>query len=196
MKKRSAKIQRITAETQISLSLTLDGSGKAHVSTGIPFFDHMLTLLAKHSLCDLTVKAKGDIDVDAHHTVEDVGICLGSAIKEALGDKAGLQRFAGASVPMDETLANVALDISGRPSLVYNAQYTTDKIGDFDVQLVHEFFQAVVNAAGITMHVNVPYGTNSHHIAEAIFKAAAQALGKATKIIDTSGQIPSTKGTL
>ncbi|MFA5865289.1 MAG: imidazoleglycerol-phosphate dehydratase HisB [Phycisphaerae bacterium] len=193
---RTATIKRRTKETEIEISVQLDGTGKSEISTGVGFFDHMLTHLAKHSRWDLTVKAKGDLHVDAHHTVEDVGICLGTAIKDALGDKAGLQRFAGTSVPMDETLANVALDISGRPSLVYNVQYTTDKIGDFDIQLVHEFFQAVVNTAGITMHVNVPYGTNSHHIAEAIFKATAQALGTATKIIDTSGQIPSTKGTL
>jgi imidazoleglycerol-phosphate dehydratase len=193
---RTATIKRRTKETEIEISIQLDGAGKSEISTGVGFFDHMLTHLAKHSRWDLTVKAKGDLYVDAHHTVEDVGICLGTAIKDALGDKAGLQRFAGASVPMDETLAYVALDISGRPSLVYNADYTTDKIGEFDVQLIHEFFQAVINTAGITMHVNVPYGTNSHHIAEAIFKAAAQALGNATKIIDTSGQIPSTKGSL
>lgn len=193
---RDAKIKRQTKETVIELVLKLDGRGKPDINTGVGFFDHMLTHLAKHSGWDLTVKAKGDLDVDFHHTVEDVGLCLGTALKEALGDKAGIQRFAGMSVPMDETLANVAVDISGRPWLVYHADYDTDKIGDFDVQLVQEFFRAVVNTAGITLHINIPYGTNSHHIAEAIFKAAAQALGAATRIIDRSGQIPSTKGSL
>ncbi len=193
---RQAKIKRHTRETNIDLALSLDGQGKSEVRTGIGFFDHMLTHLAKHSRWDLTLNAQGDLEVDDHHTVEDVGLCIGSALKEAMGDKAGLQRFASASVPMDETLANVSVDLSGRPAMVYNVSYTTDKIGGFDVQLVHEFFQAVVNTAAITLHINVPYGTNSHHIAEAIFKAAAQALGQATRIIDATGQIPSTKGTL
>jgi imidazoleglycerol-phosphate dehydratase len=193
---REKTIKRQTKETDIELTLRLDGTGVSQIRTGIGFFDHMLTHLGRHSGWDLVVQAKGDLEVDAHHTVEDVGLCLGTAIRDALGDKAGVRRFASASVPMDEALANVATDISGRPSLVYNAGYTTDKIGEFDVQLVHEFFQAIVNTAGITLHVNVPYGTNSHHIAEAIFKAAAQALGQATQIIDRTGRIPSTKGTL
>ncbi len=194
--KRDAKIKRQTKETVIELNLKLDGQGKQDISTGVGFFDHMLTHLAKHSGWDLTVKAKGDLAVDDHHTIEDVGLCLGMALKEALGDKAGIRRFSSVSVPMDETLASVAVDISGRPWLVYQVNYGTDKIGDFDVQLIQEFLRAVVNTAGITLHVNVPYGTNSHHIAEAIFKASAQALGLAARISDESGQIPSTKGTL
>lgn len=193
---REKTIHRQTKETTIELTLSLDGDGRSTIATGIGFFDHMLTHLARHSRWNLSVRAQGDLEVDAHHTVEDVGLCLGAALKEALGDKAGVQRFASASVPMDETLANVAVDISGRPALVYRAQYATDKIGEFDVQLVHEFFQAVVNTAGLTLHINVPYGNNSHHIAEAIFKAVAQALGQATRIVDRSGQIPSTKGSL
>jgi len=193
---REATIKRSTKETKIEITLRLDGEGKSEIRTGVGFFDHMLTHLAKHSKWNLNVTAQGDLEVDDHHTVEDVGICIGSALRDALGDKAGIQRFAGASVPMDETLANAAVDISGRPALVYNANYTTDKIGGFDVQLVHEFFQALVNTAGITLHINVPYGTNSHHIAEAVFKATAQALGQATRIVDATGRIPSTKGTL
>ncbi len=193
---RTAQRERTTRETAVTVAIDLDGTGESRIDTGIGFFDHMLTHLAKHSRWDLVVKAKGDLEVDDHHTVEDVGLCLGGALKEALGDKAGLQRFASASVPMDESLAGAAVDLSGRPWLVYHAAYTTDKIGDFDVQLVHEFFRALVNTSGITLHINVPYGTNSHHIAEAIFKACAQALGQATRIIDASGPVPSTKGTL
>jgi imidazoleglycerol-phosphate dehydratase len=193
---REATIKRHTRETRIDLTLNLDGQGKSDIKTGIGFFDHMLTHLSKHSKWNLSVAAQGDLEVDDHHTVEDVGICIGMALCNALGDKAGIQRFANASVPMDETLANVAVDISGRPALAYHVEYTTDKIGDFDVQLVHEFFQAVVNTAGLTLHINVPYGTNSHHIAEAIFKASAQALGLASRIVDATGQIPSTKGSL
>jgi len=193
---REGKITRSTKETQIELTLNLDGRGKSSAFTGIGFFDHMLNHLARHSGWDLTVQAKGDLEVDAHHTVEDVGLCLGAAIKDALSDKAGVQRFAGTSVPMDETLANASVDISGRPMLVYNVNYPSGKIGDFDVELVREFFRAVVNTAGITLHVNVLYGANNHHIAEAIFKATAQALGQATRIIDPTGQIPSTKGSL
>jgi imidazoleglycerol-phosphate dehydratase len=193
---REAKISRNTKETQIEINLNLDGSGKSTINTGIGFFDHMLTHLSKHSGWDLQVKADGDLEVDQHHTIEDIGLSLGSAVNKALGDKAGIKRFASASVPMDETLASVSIDISGRPALVFNADLTTEKIGEFDVQLVQEFFQAFVNASAITLHINVPYGRNSHHIAEAIFKAAAQALGKATKIVDASGEIPSTKGTL
>ncbi len=196
MKNRQAKIKRHTKETEIELILQLDGSGESEISTGIGFFDHMLTHLSKHSRWNLIVRAKGDLHVDAHHTVEDVGLCIGAALKDSLGDKGGLQRFACGSVPMDETLANVAVDISGRPMLVYNVSYPTDKVGEFDVQLVEEFFRAVVNTAGLTLHINVPYGNNSHHIAEAIFKAAAQALGQATQIIDDVNHIPSTKGTL
>jgi imidazoleglycerol-phosphate dehydratase len=193
---RIAKIKRHTRETTIDMVLNLDGQGTSEIQTGVGFFDHMLTHLSKHSRWDLIIKATGDLHVDDHHTVEDVGLCIGSALKDALGNKAGLKRFANASVPMDETLADVAVDISGRPTLVFNVNFTTDKIGDFDVQLIQEFFHAVVNTAGLTLHINVPYGRNSHHIAEAIFKSAAQALGAATQIIDPAGEIPSTKGSL
>jgi imidazoleglycerol-phosphate dehydratase len=193
---REATIKRETKETKIEIVLNLDGRGRSTIETGVGFFDHMLTHLSKHSGWDLSVKAKGDLEVDQHHTVEDVGLAIGSVLKDALGNKAGLKRFASASVPMDETLANVAVDISGRPSLVFNVTFPTNKIGEFDDQLVQEFFQAMVNTAGLTLHINVPYGRNSHHIAEAIFKSAAQALGAATRVIDDSGEIPSTKGTL
>ncbi len=193
---REAKIKRHTKETEIELVLQLDGSGESTIDTGVGFFDHMLTHLSRHSGWNLVVKAKGDLEVDAHHTVEDVGLCIGAALKDSLGDKAGVRRFACASVPMDEAIANVSVDLSGRPMLVYNATYPTHKVGDFDIQLVEEFLRAVVNTAGITLHVNVPYGSNSHHIAEAIFKSAAQALGRATNLVDETGRIPSTKGTL
>jgi imidazoleglycerol-phosphate dehydratase len=193
---REATIKRETKETKIEIVLNLDGHGRSTIETGVGFFDHMLTHLSKHSGWDLTVKARGDLEVDQHHTVEDVGLAIGTALKTALGDKAGLKRFASASVPMDETLANVAVDISGRPAMVFNVSFPTSKIGEFDDQLVQEFFQAMVNTAGLTLHINLPYGRNSHHIAEAIFKSAAQALGQATRIVDASGEIPSTKGTL
>jgi len=194
---RSATISRATKETDIKVTLTLDGQGKAEIATGVGFFDHMLTHLAKHSGWDLDVRAKGDLQVDSHHTVEDIGICLGLALKQALGDKAGIQRFANADVPMDETLARAAVDISGRAHLVYDVTYPASKIGDFDVELVEEFMRAFVNNAGITLHISVPYGSNSHHVAEAAFKAVARAVGSASKL--SSGQqreIPSTKGKL
>ncbi len=193
---RTAKISRKTKETQIELTLNLDGKGDSDVATGIGFFDHMLTHLSKHSGWDLTVRATGDVEVDDHHTVEDVGICLGSALKDSLGDKAGIERFANASVPMDETLASASVDISGRPALVYDVNYPTHKVGEFDVELVEEFLRALVNNAGITLHVSVPYGGNSHHMAEAAFKAIARALGKASRRGGSGDQIPSTKGTL
>lgn len=193
---RSATIERATKETDIKLTVNLDGEGKFQIDTGIGFFDHMLTHLAKHSGWDLTVQAKGDLDVDFHHTVEDVGICLGQAVNQALAEKVGITRFAEADVPMDEALAKVAVDISGRAHLVYNASYPSSKIGQFDIELVEEFLRALVNNAVITLHVNVSYGSNSHHIAEAIFKATAQALGKATRRDPDQKQIPSTKGVL
>ncbi len=158
MKKRTSNIDRKTSETTIKLSLNLDGEGKRTISTGIGFFDHMLDLLAKHALFDLDIKASGDTDVDYHHTVEDVGICLGQAVKEALGDKAGIIRFANVSVPMQESLANVAIDISGRSALVFNAKLDTKKIGDFDTELIKEFLEAFSVNAGINLHVDVPYG--------------------------------------
>lgn len=194
MKKRTAKIARKTAETDIKLELNLDGSGSYDIDTGIGFLDHMLTHLSKHSKIDLKLNAKGDLNVDAHHTVEDVAICLGNALVEALGDKKGIARYGQSSVPMEDALANVSVDLSGRPFCVYNAEYRTDKVGDFDVECVEEMLRSFVNHGKFNLHVNVPYGTNSHHIAEAIFKALGQAIAAAVKII--GNEIPSTKGTL
>jgi len=194
---RKATTRRKTKETSVELSLDLDGSGKTDVRTGVGFLDHMLDQLGKHSLCDLTVRAEGDLEVDDHHTTEDVAICLGEAISEGLGDKAGISRYGSASVPMDEALANVSLDLSGRSAVVFNVKFTGDKIGTFDVQLVEEFFRRLAQAAGINLHVTVTSGTNDHHIAEAVFKAFAQGLRQA-KGIDPQrkGEIPSTKGKL
>ena len=196
MKNRTSNIDRKTNETNISLSLNLDGEGKRSVSTGIGFFDHMLDLLTKHALFDLEIKATGDTNVDFHHTVEDVGICVGLAVKEALGDKAGIVRFSNVSVPMQESLANVALDISGRSALVFNAKIDSKKIGDFDSELIKEFLEAFTVNAGLNLHVNVPYGENAHHIAEAIFKGIAKALDRATRIDERTNEVPSTKGVL
>ncbi len=194
MEQRTAKIQRKTKETDITVQLNLDGLGKYEIDSGIGFLDHMLTHLSKHSKIDLTVKAKGDLETDAHHTVEDIAICLGQALVEALGDKRGIARYGHSSVPMEETIANVSVDLSGRPSCVCNVDYRTDKIGDFDVQCLEEMLRSFSNTGKFNLHINVPYGTNSHHIAEAIFKGLGQALGAAVKIIGTD--IPSTKGTL
>jgi imidazoleglycerol-phosphate dehydratase len=194
MKQRTAKIQRKTKETDVTVKLNLDGIGKYEIDSGIGFLDHMLTHLSKHSKIDLTVKAKGDLETDAHHTVEDIAICLGQALVEALGDKKGITRYGHSSVPMEETIANVSVDLSGRPSCVYNVEYRTDKIGDFDVQCLEEMVRSFSNTGKFNLHINVPYGTNSHHIAEAIFKGLGQALGAAVKIVGTD--IPSTKGTL
>ena len=196
MKNRTSNIDRKTNETDISLSLNLDGEGKRSVSTGIGFFDHMLDLLAKHALFDLEIKATGDTNVDFHHTVEDVGICMGLAVKEALGEKAGIVRFSNVSVPMQESLANVALDISGRSALVFNAKLDSKKIGDFDSELIKEFLEAFTVNAGLNLHVDVPYGENAHHIAEAIFKGIAKALDRATRIDERTDEVPSTKGVL
>ena len=196
MKKRTSNINRKTSETTITLSLNLDGEGKRTISTGIGFFDHMLDLLAKHALFDLDIKASGDTNVDYHHTVEDVGICLGQAVKEALGDKAGIIRFANVSVPMQESLANVAIDISGRSALVFNAKLDTKKIGDFDTELIKEFLEAFSVNAGINLHVDVPYGENAHHISEAVFKGVAKALDRATRVDGRTDDVPSTKGVL
>jgi imidazoleglycerol-phosphate dehydratase len=194
MEQRTAKTQRKTKETDISLELNLDGVGKYEIDSGIGFLDHMLTHLSKHSKIDLTVKAKGDLETDAHHTVEDIGICLGQALVEALGGKKGIARYGHSSVPMEETIANVSVDLSGRPSCVYNVEYRTDKIGDFDVLCIEEMLRSFSNTGKFNLHINVPYGTNSHHIAEAIFKGLGQSLGAAVKIVGTD--IPSTKGTL
>ena len=197
MNHRRAEFDRKTKETQIKLTLDLDGSGKVAASTGVGFLDHMLDHLGKHSLSDLSVQASGDLHVDDHHTVEDVAICLGQALTQALGDKAGIARYGWASVPMDETLADVSLDLSGRPAVVFNARFNGDKIGTFDTQLIEEFIRRFANVAGANLHVNVPYGSNDHHIAEAIFKALAQAL-RIAKAVDPQrkGEIPSTKGSL
>ncbi len=194
MEPRTAELHRKTNETDIQCRLNLDAQGRYEIDTGVGFLDHMLTHLSKHSKIDLTVKARGDLHIDAHHTTEDIGICLGECLLKALGDKRGIVRYGHSSVPMEDSLANVSLDLSGRPACVYNAKYRSAKIGDFDVELIEEFLRALSNTGKFNLHVNVPYGTNSHHIAEAIFKALGQALGMAVKVIGT--EIPSTKGTL
>ncbi len=193
---RRATIKRKTAETDIELSLALNGRGESTISTGVGFLDHMLTLFAKHSLIDLTVKARGDLHIDQHHTVEDVGICLGQALDEALGDKAGICRYGDATLPMDETLVTVALDLSGRPFFVWKVQFPTEKIGNFDSQLVEEFWHAVSLRARMNFHVLLHHGHNSHHISEAIFKAAARALASAIQFDPRVKGVPSTKGKL
>jgi len=193
---RTAKIDRKTAETNIRLELDLDGAGKADVSTGVGFFDHMLTLFAKHSAMNLTVRAEGDLHVDQHHTVEDVGICLGQALKQAVGDKAGIRRYGHFTLPMEETLATVAVDLSGRYALVFRADIPAAKIGDFDSELVEDFWQSFAANALCNLHVLVHYGRNSHHIAEAIFKSAARALRMALEHDPRMTGVPSTKGTL
>lgn len=193
---RSANIERITKETQIKLSLEIDGKGEAQICTSVPFLDHMLDLFARHGLFNLKIEAHGDIDIDFHHTVEDIGIVLGTAFKEALSDKCGIRRYGQATVPMDETLASVVTDLSGRPYLVYNVRLPKVKIGDFDVELVREFFQGFVNHCGANLHVNVMYGENVHHILEACFKAAARALDMATQMDPRIEGVMSTKGKL
>jgi imidazoleglycerol-phosphate dehydratase len=193
---RTGSIQRKTAETDIELSVDLDGSGTSQIGTGVGFFDHMLTLLARHALIDLSVKAQGDLHVDQHHTVEDVGICFGQALKQALGDKAGIRRYGHFTLPMEETLATTAIDLSGRYYLVFNAEFPTAKIGEFDSELVEDFWQATAANCLCNLHVNVPYGRNSHHIAEAIFKATARALRMAVEKDPRNKGVPSTKGTL
>ncbi|MBW8041995.1 MAG: imidazoleglycerol-phosphate dehydratase HisB [Planctomycetes bacterium] len=194
MTDRTAKIHRKTKETDVTLDLNLDGLGKYEIDTGIGFLDHMLSHLSKHGKIDFNVKAKGDLNVDAHHTVEDVAICLGQALIEALGDKKGISRYGHSSVPMEETLADVSVDLSGRANCVYNVNYRTDKIGDFDVECLEELLRSFSNNGKFNLHINVPYGTNSHHIAEAIFKGLGQALAAAVKIVGTD--VPSTKGQL
>ena len=194
MDERIAQIHRQTKETDVTVELNLDGVGKYEIDTGIGFLDHMLTHLSKHSRIDLVVKAKGDLDVDAHHTVEDIAICLGECLCEALGDKKGIARYGHSSVPMEESLANVSVDLSGRASCVYKVEYQTEKIGDFDVECIEEMLKSFSSAGRFNLHVNVPYGTNSHHIAEAIFKGLGQSLGAAVKIVGKD--IPSTKGVL
>jgi imidazoleglycerol-phosphate dehydratase len=196
MPNRTAEISRETNETDIRLSLNLDGAGIAAIKTGVGFFDHMLDLLTRHSLIDLAVDATGDLHVDAHHTVEDIGIVLGQAIEKAVGDKRGIHRYGWAIVPMDESLAQVAIDLSGRPAFVYHVKYAGDSIGSFPVELVEEFFKSVAMAGKMNLHISVPYGTNNHHIAEAIFKATAKALRQAVEMDPRNPGLPSTKGTL
>jgi imidazoleglycerol-phosphate dehydratase len=193
---RTATIERVTKETRIKLSLTLDGSGDAKICTSVPFLDHMLNLFARHGLFDLEIEACGDIDIDFHHTVEDIGIVLGEAFKKSLGDKKGIRRYGQASIPMDETLASVAVDISGRPYLVYHVSLPKVKIGEFDVELAREFFQAFVNHSGLNLHINVMYGENVHHIIEASFKAFARAMDVATQKDPRVDGVMSTKGVL
>ena len=194
---RKGSVKRTTHETDVSVGLDLDGTGQAAVDTGIGFLDHMLDLVARHSRMDLTVKAKGDLHVDPHHTTEDVGIALGQAVKQALGDMKGISRYADLHMPMDEALTRVAIDISGRPFLVFRTAFTRDKVGTFDTELVAEWFQAFAMNAGITLHVETLYGSNDHHIAESCFKGLARALRAAVAIdARAKDEIPSTKGSL
>lgn len=193
---RIATIDRQTAETKISLTLSLDGSGQANIRTGVGFFDHMLTLFAKHGLFDLTVQADGDLHVDAHHTVEDVGICLGKALAQALGDKKGIVRYGSKTLPMEETLLTSALDLSGRMWFVYRVEFPTEKIGEFDTELVETFWQAVAANTLMNLHLVLHYGSSSHHISEAQFKATARALREAICVDPRQTGVPSSKGTL
>jgi imidazoleglycerol-phosphate dehydratase len=194
---RSAKVSRNTLETQISVELNLDGSGKARFDTGLPFLDHMLDQIARHGLLDIDILAKGDLHIDAHHTVEDIGITLGQAFNQAVNDKKGLRRYGYAYVPLDESLSRVVLDISGRPGLVFNCEFVRDSIGEFDVDLINEFFQGFVNHALVTLHIDNLAGNNAHHQAETIFKAFGRALRMALELDPRmSGVMPSTKGTL
>ncbi len=194
---RKAKIERKTKETDIKVEMNLDGTGRYSINTSIPFLDHMISLMCKHGLFDMKLKAKGDTDIDFHHTVEDTGIVLGKTLKQALADMKGISRYGQASVPMDEALAAVTLDISGRPYLVYKAEFPKkSKLKNFDPDLIEDFLQAFVSNAGITLHVGVPYGRNTHHIIEAIFKALGQALKQAVRIDPRVKGIPSTKGKL
>lgn len=193
---RTAEIRRETAETKIVLSLNLDGTGQSQLATGIGFFDHMLNLLARHSLIDLRVEAKGDLHVDAHHTVEDVGICLGQGLVKSLGDKAGIRRYGSATLPMDETLVTAAIDLSGRAFCVWQAELPPEMLGSFNAPLAEEFWRAVAGNAALNLHVLCHYGRNSHHIVEAIFKATARALRQAVEPDPRGSGVPSTKGVL
>lgn len=193
---RTATIDRKTAETQVRVELNLDGSGQSQIATGVGFFDHMLTLLAKHAAFDLNVQAMGDLHVDQHHTVEDVGIAFGQAIKQALGDKAGIRRYGHFTLPMEETLVTTALDLSGRYALVFQVSFPAAKIGDFDSELVEDFWQATAANALMNLHVLLHHGRNSHHISEAVFKATARALRMAVELDPRMTGVPSTKGTL
>jgi imidazoleglycerol-phosphate dehydratase len=193
---RAASVQRNTLETQIDVRLDLDGAGTSKLATGVGFFDHMLDQIARHGLIDLDIQAKGDLHIDAHHTVEDVGIAFGQALAKALGDKKGLTRYGHAYVPLDEALSRVVVDLSGRPGLVFNVEFTRATIGEFDADLVREFFQGLVNHAAITVHIDGLRGDNSHHQAETVFKAFGRALRMACAADPRAGGVPSTKGTL
>lgn len=195
-KARTAEISRNTVETQVEVRLGLDGEGKCDISTGIGFLDHMLTLLAKHGFLDLTVKAKGDLEVDSHHTVEDIGIVLGAALKEALGDKAGIHRYGNCFIPMDETLAQVCLDFSGRSFLAFGADIPKVQVGNYEAEMTEEFFRAVAMNCGLTLHIRVLYGSNVHHIIEAIFKAFARAVAEAVARDARVKGVMSSKGVL
>jgi imidazoleglycerol-phosphate dehydratase len=194
---RKASVKRKTKETDITVSVDLDGSGRGEIATGVGFLDHMLEQLARHGMLDLTIKAKGDLHIDQHHTTEDVGIVLGQAVKQALGERVGIARYADVNLPMDDALTRCAIDVSGRPYLVWKVKFTRPKIGDFDTELFREFFHALAQNAGITLHVETLYGKNNHHIAETCFKAVARALRAAVAIDPRQGtRVPSTKGSL
>ena len=194
---REGRVERATKETRIKVRVAVDGEGRATASTGVGFFDHMLDHLARHSLMDIEVEAEGDLEVDDHHTVEDVGIAIGQALRAAMGDRAGIRRYASLDLAMDETLTRAAVDVSGRPFLVFRTGFPTEKIGTFDTQLVREFFQAFAVNAGITLHIETLYGINSHHIAETCFKAVARVIGDALSVDPRQGgRVPSTKGVL
>lgn len=194
--KRISQVQRKTNETDIALSLNLDGNGKQNISTGIGFFDHMLSGFTRHGFFDLDLQVKGDLEVDCHHTIEDTGIVLGNAIRKALGDKKGIKRFGSMILPMDETLVLCAIDLSGRPYFAFDADFTTDRVGDMDTEMVHEFFYAISYAAGMNLHIKVLSGTNNHHIIEALFKAFGKALDDASSYDPRVTDILSTKGSL
>lgn len=194
--KRVAKVERNTLETQIKVELNLDGSGASSMQTGVPFLEHMLDQIARHGLIDMTIQAKGDLHIDAHHTVEDIGITLGQAVAQAVGDKKGIRRYGHAYVPLDEALSRVVIDFSGRPGLEYHADYPRSHIGDFDVDLLHEFFQGFCNHALVSLHIDCLRGNNAHHIAETIFKAFGRAVRMALEADPRMSGIPSTKGSL
>ncbi len=193
---RRSEITRQTSETNITLSLNVDGTGKYEISTPVPFLNHMLELTTRHGLFDLSIDASGDVEIDCHHTVEDIGICLGRAFREALGDKKGIRRYGNATVPMDEALAEVSVDIGGRPYLAFNVEIPQEKVGTFDVELAEEFFRALISNAAINVHIDLKRGTNAHHCLEAVFKAFGRAMDQATSIDERVKDIPSTKGRL
>lgn len=193
---RSGTVDRNTKETRIHAEIVLDGNGKAELDTGVPFLDHMLTLFSVHGFFDLRIRATGDLAVDAHHTVEDIGICLGRALSEALGDRVGIRRYGDSAIPMDEALAEVTLDLSNRPFLVYDTPPMADRTGDFETTLVPEFLRALCQNGGITLHVRIPYGSNAHHMIEAAFKALGRALDMATSFDPRRSGVPSSKGAL